>query len=102
MIKFLVTGAAAALGIVSTALPGGIASYASPTQSTTAKPAQPASNPDELDRLLAPIALYPDALLAQILMCASNPGRIGALDEEGLEQANARGHAAAFVGRARS
>jgi adenosine deaminase len=28
--------------------------------------------------------------------------RIGALDEDGLEQANARGHAAAFVGRARS
>jgi adenosine deaminase len=28
--------------------------------------------------------------------------RIGALDEDGLAQANARGHAAAFVGRARS
>jgi adenosine deaminase len=28
--------------------------------------------------------------------------RVGALDEDGLKQANARGHAAAFVGRARS
>jgi hypothetical protein len=28
--------------------------------------------------------------------------RIGALDEHGLAQANARGHAAAFVGRAQS
>ena len=27
-------------------------------------------NPDDLDSLLAPIALYPDQLLAQILLCA--------------------------------
>jgi hypothetical protein len=35
----------------------------------------------ELDAMLAPIALYPDQLLAQMLMSASNPGRIAALGE---------------------
>ena len=41
---------------------------------------QPAT-PDELDRLLAPIALYPDQLLAQMLLCASNPGKVATLSE---------------------
>src|SRR5215467_15242073 len=29
--------------------------------------------PEQLDQMLAPIALYPDALLAQVLMAASYP-----------------------------
>jgi uncharacterized protein DUF3300 len=37
--------------------------------------------PEALDRLLAPIALYPDQLLAQILLCAANPGKVAALSE---------------------
>ncbi len=36
-----------------------------------AKPVAPA----ELDHLLAPVALYPDSLLAQILQCAQKPWR---------------------------
>src|SRR4051794_3798312 len=32
--------------------------------------------PDAVDRLLAPVALYPDQLLAQILMSAQNPGNV--------------------------
>ena len=32
---------------------------------------------DDLDRLLAPIALYPDALLAQMLLCAAKPAKVG-------------------------
>ena len=40
-----------------------------------------ALKPDELDRLLAPIALYPDALLAQMLVCATTPAKVAALDE---------------------
>jgi hypothetical protein len=35
----------------------------------------------DLDRLLAPIALYPDQLLAQMLLCAANPGKVSALAE---------------------
>ena len=41
----------------------------------------PALTPDAVDRLLAPIALYPDQLLAQMLLCATNPGRVAALAE---------------------
>ena len=36
--------------------------------------------PDDLDHLLAPIALYPDQLLAQMLLCAMEPAGITALD----------------------
>ena len=42
-------------------------------------PAQPAPEPftgDQLDNLLAPIALYPDALLAQVLVAATFPDEI--------------------------
>jgi len=40
---------------------------------------QTAAASETLDRLLAPIALYPDQLLAQILICAQNPGSVDAL-----------------------
>jgi hypothetical protein len=46
-----------------------------------AKPSQPAPKPEELDALLAPIALYPDALLGQMLLAAANPGKVGTLSE---------------------
>jgi hypothetical protein len=41
----------------------------------------PAQSTQELDRLLAPIALYPDQLLAQMLLCAANPAKVSALHE---------------------
>jgi hypothetical protein len=50
-------------------------------QAPAAKPANPGTTPEELDRLLAPVALYPDQLLAQMLLCASNPAKLGALRE---------------------
>ena len=34
-----------------------------------------------LDQLLAPVALYPDALLAQILMSAQDPPKVAELDK---------------------
>ena len=37
------------------------------------------ATPEALDRLLAPVALYPDQLLAQMLICAQNPGNVDAL-----------------------
>jgi hypothetical protein len=43
-------------------------------------PAQGAASAEELDRLLAPVALYPDQLLGQILICAQNPGNVDALN----------------------
>jgi hypothetical protein len=42
------------------------------------KPAAP--KPADLDKLLAPIALYPDSLLAQMLMCTGSPGDVAALN----------------------
>ena len=35
----------------------------------------------DLDKLLAPIALYPDQLLGPMLVSAGNPGKVGALSE---------------------
>ena len=43
-----------------------------------AKAAKPLTA-SELDRLLAPIALYPDQLLAQILLCAADPPKVAEL-----------------------
>ena len=40
-----------------------------------------AQSATELDTLLAPIALYPDQLLAQMLLSAANPGRVATLAE---------------------
>ena len=38
-----------------------------------------APSPAELDKLLAPIALYPDQLLSQMLLCATDPSGVKAL-----------------------
>ena len=49
---------------------------AAPPQPASAQPEQPAASPfkpEELDQLLAPIALYPDELIAQILTAATYP-----------------------------
>ena len=73
--------------------PGAVAVEPLPSQQPAApaskhaapKQAAPAPNqaatPDALDSLLAPIALYPDQLLAQMLLCASNPGKVATLNE---------------------
>jgi hypothetical protein len=45
-------------------------------------PARPQTAPTgTLDQTLAPIALYPDALLAQMLMSATDPGKVVELDK---------------------
>jgi hypothetical protein len=44
------------------------------TKSASAKPAS--SNPLDLDSLLAPVALYPDSLLAQILLASADPPKV--------------------------
>src|SRR5687768_3080191 len=41
--------------------------------------AAPASTPADFDSLLAPVALYPDQLLAQMLLCAAEPAKVVAL-----------------------
>src|SRR5262245_55132363 len=44
-----------------------------PALSTAADEPQPAFSQRELDQMLAPIALYPDAVLSQMLMAATYP-----------------------------
>ena len=68
------------LGASGAAFPGGTAA-SDGIQASAQKPAQAAVKPEELDQLLAPIALYPDALLGQMLLCATNPSKVGALSE---------------------
>jgi hypothetical protein len=48
-------------------------------QAGSAAAAAPPAKPDApaaLDKLLAPIALYPDALVSQVLTCAGNPAQV--------------------------
>jgi Protein of unknown function (DUF3300) len=45
-------------------------------QDQAANQGQQSFTPDQLDELMAPIALYPDALLAQILMASKNPQEV--------------------------
>lgn len=49
----------------------------------------PAISPEQLDQLLAPIALYPDALLAQVLMASTYPLEIVEADRWLQNPANA-------------
>lgn len=57
------------------AAPGGVLAQAPPPPPPPAgqPPAPPQLRPEELDQLLAPIALYPDSLLAHVLMAATYP-----------------------------
>src|SRR5262249_55132226 len=51
---------------------GAMAQTAQTTQPSSASD-QPLLKTEELDQLLAPIALYPDPLLSQVLMAATYP-----------------------------
>ena len=53
--------------------------------------AQPALNADDLEQFVAPIALYPDALLAQILTASTYPAQISVADQW-LQQMQAQGY----------
>jgi hypothetical protein len=66
-------------GALTAARVGAVAAVAGQQATSTAK--KPAAiSAEELDRLLAPIALYPDQLLAQILMCAGDPAKVTELN----------------------
>ena len=55
---------------------------------------------DELDRLLAPVALYPDQLLAQMLLSAANPAKLSAFNEWLASHESATGTALQDAARA--
>jgi hypothetical protein len=87
----ILAGCAAALSLGAAACEGNAQS----TKPAAAPAAAPATAPSaaELDKLLAPIALYPDTLLAQMLLCAANPGKIAALSEWLVSHPNEKGSA---------
>jgi hypothetical protein len=84
----VLVAACTAAVMVAAAAPQQASPQAAPAKGTAAAP-----NADALDRLLAPIALYPDQLLAQMLMCASNPGKVAALSEWLASHPNEKGTA---------
>lgn len=43
---------------------------------TATAPSEQVFNTEQLDQMLAPLALYPDALLAQVLMATTYPGNV--------------------------
>ncbi len=63
------------LAAVAAALPAAAQTAPAPTQA-----APPKLSPEQLDQLCAPIALYPDALLAQVLMASAYPLDVVAAD----------------------
>src|SRR5262245_42757504 len=58
-----------------------IVTMAGPRSATATGAGQSAPSAAELDRLLAPIALYPDQLLAQMLQCAMDPAGVTSLNK---------------------
>jgi len=77
----LAIAAIAALAVWTSGRPFAASTSLNPETQSAGKPAAPAMRPEEIDSLLAPIALYPDALLGQILLCATRPATVGALAE---------------------
>ena len=64
--------------------------YPQPDENQQAAPVQ-ALSAEDLEQLLAPIALYPDALLAQILAAATYPAQVAVADQW-LQQMRAQGY----------
>jgi hypothetical protein len=66
---------------------------AAPGAQTASKTAAPKLTPAALDKLFGPIALYPDQLLSQILLCASEPAKLSTLGEWLASNQNLKGSA---------
>jgi hypothetical protein len=73
-------------------VPHGAVAIAQQKQSKpTASAQKPVPTADELDRLFAPVALYPDQLLAQMLTSATNPGKVATLSDWLASQSTLKG-----------
>ena len=83
-----------------------LAACAAPRQEAQAVHAQSAATQGKqygsLDQLLAPVALYPDSLLAQMLMSAADPPKITELDKWLKDNQKLKGTALFFADRADS
>jgi hypothetical protein len=76
--------------LLSTTVPSGFADQS--VQTAQQMPVQVAQQtPEQLQRLVAPIALYPDALVAQVLAAATYPDQIVEADRWLQQNANLKG-----------
>ena len=75
-----------AIGLLFVTMPQNLAAQDAQAPAQDAQGAQPAApayttqTPDQLDQLVAPIALYPDSLVAQILAASTFPAEVGEAD----------------------
>lgn len=80
------------------AIPGAVAWAQQPSQpagsSAPARSGSATFSSAELDQMLAPIALYPDSLLAQVLMAATYPGEVADAAAWAKAHPDAKGDAA--------
>ena len=81
--------------------PGGTLAYAPQQSSTPASSQAPAAKipADQLDSLVAPVALYPDPLLAQVLAASTYPLEIILLQRWLEKNKNSEGQAVGRRGR---
>ena len=68
--------------------------YGQSTDSATPAGSTAVFQNEELDQMLAPLALYPDALLAQVLMAATYPGDVADAVSWSTEHPDASGEEA--------
>jgi hypothetical protein len=90
MIRIVIGGAAVCM-LSAGCVPYSASASEGPAATQTA--AARALTPEAVDGLLAPVALYPDALLGQILLCTTKPSTVGALAEWLGSQQNLKGTA---------
>jgi len=62
-----------------------------PSATPAAAPSQPLLKPEELEALASPIALYPDALLSQMLIAATYPLEVVQADRWATQNKNLKG-----------
>jgi len=66
-----------------------------PAAQTNSGPTPAPQTPDQLNALVAPIALYPDALVAQVLAASTNPDQVAFADDWLHQNSNLTGAALA-------
>ncbi|MDR3569236.1 MAG: DUF3300 domain-containing protein [Syntrophobacteraceae bacterium] len=66
----------ALIGFLSLVLTAPVGAFAQPASNPQGSGAQPGFSQPKLDQMLAPIALYPDSLLAQVLLASTYPSRV--------------------------
>ncbi len=75
--------------------PSGSQPAAAPSPQGPPAADQPAFKPEELEQMLAPIALYPDSLLSQVLMASTYPIEVVEADRWAKAHASLKGDALA-------